>query len=569
MLGKWGIEVDGAPRALAGHKTWALLAYLVLATRTGRRDIAELLWPDADDPLAAERWALLQVRRALAGIATIEAEGGLLGVVSGPNTRIDVQAVLTGTVGSDEVEALTGGELLAGLFFDDAPAFEHWLALERQRLRSAQRDAFRHAALTIAPSAPQRALALIAQAVSLDPFDDALHELAVDVHLLHDRPAAEAYADATERLYRAELGIGLPETVRRPLERPTRAPANPLVNLGAATHALLDAASARLAAGDYAGAVDSARRAARDAAASGDLALEVRALTALAGALIHSVRGRDHEATGLLERALRLANSDAACAEIELELGYVGFLEADYGAAEATLRRSVELATSAGTRAIAGRALTLIGACESDRGDLDAAAATLADALGLLRATTDRWEGFALSILARVYLLAGRAGEARASAGQATELTRERGWLSLAPWCMTCEGEAALRLGEVSAAHGLFSEAFALGCEIADPCWEALSLRGLALVEVAAGQTEAAKTLLANAIGRCTRVSDVYRWAEALVLTDLVELEGGTDRVHVDRALGLARRGPMAALAERLRPFAPPAAERQTLVQTP
>jgi len=565
LLGDPGIAVDGGTRELAGHKTWALLAYLLLGARTGRRDIAELLWPEANDPLAAERWALLQVRRALIGIATVDAVGQRLAIALDGKTRVDALVLLSGAAGPDEADDLTRGQLLAGMFFDNAPAFEQWLALERQRLLSAQRDALRHGAMTVAASEPERALRLVDRALSFDPFDDALHELAVDLHLAHAGiPAAERYATVAEHRYQAELGVGLPATVRRPLLRPQRAVANPLVDLRVATRALLDAAGARLDAGDYAGAVEAARRAAGDAAAAGDGALEARALTALAETLIHSVRGRDREATGLLERALRLADTDGARAEIERELGYVAFLAADYGAAEASLRRSVIVATRADAPASAGRALSLIGACESDRGDFDRAIATLTTAVDTLHSTSDRWEAYALSFLARALVRAGRPAEARPRADRAVALAREGRWLSLLPWCMAYQAEAAVGMGDREVAQRVFSEAFALGCEIGDPCWEAMSLRGLALLDAAAGRTESARAMLTEAIDRCVRASDTYRWVEALLLTDLVELGRGADPTHLERALWLVRRGPMADLAQRLQPF-----ERQTAGQTP
>lgn len=565
LLGDPDLASTGKPRNLSGHKTWALLAYLLLGSRTGRRDIAELLWPDAADPLAAERWALLQVRRALSGIATIDAVDGRLAVRVDAGATVDALLLLAGAAGPEDTEELTRGDLLAGMFFDDAPAYEQWLSLERQRLQSAQRDALRRGAVSLAPSDPERALRLVERALSFEPFDDSLHELAVDIHLAHGgRTAAEAYVAAAERRYRTDLGAALPDTVRRPLMRPQRATVNPLVDLRIATRALLEAAAARLDAGDYAGAIDTARRATGEAAASGDAGVEALALTTLAGTLIHSVRGRDAEATGLLERAIRLADTDALRGEIERELGYVSFLAADYGAAEAALRRAVGFGSKAGTALGTGRALTLIGACESDRGDFAGAIATLGQAIDALHEAGDRWEAFAVSFLARAHLRAGEAAAAHSFATRSVALARESRWLSLVPWCMAQEGEATLRQGDRESAHRVFSEAFALGCEIGDPCWESMSLRGLALLDAASGRTESARAKLRESVERCVRVSDTYRWVEAVLLTDLVELESGADRAHLDRALWLARHGPMADLATRLRPF-----ESQTLRQTP
>ena len=68
LLGPPALERDGrsaaAPR---GRKAWAVLAYLLLAERPppGRRQLAELLFGDADDPLGALRWTLAELRRAL------------------------------------------------------------------------------------------------------------------------------------------------------------------------------------------------------------------------------------------------------------------------------------------------------------------------------------------------------------------------------------------------------------------------------------------------------------------------------------------------------------------------
>ncbi|NKY08787.1 hypothetical protein HF998_17665, partial [Cellulomonas hominis] len=72
LLGPPGVQRAGsvasgpvpapAPR---GSKAWLLLAYLVLAQRpVPRSRLADLLVDDADDPGAALRWNLSQLRRA-------------------------------------------------------------------------------------------------------------------------------------------------------------------------------------------------------------------------------------------------------------------------------------------------------------------------------------------------------------------------------------------------------------------------------------------------------------------------------------------------------------------------
>lgn len=557
LIGPPSLSLDGNAREISGHKPWGLLAYLLLASvPPSRREMTDLLWPDAEDPLAALRWSLHQVRRGMAPHASVVQKDGRLRVELSDAT-VDVQAILRGDLGPDQVDALGQGDLLEGLFFDDAPAFEHWLTLERQRMSSAHREALRWAAGALARTDPDRALRMIQRILAFDPTDDAVHELAVDIHVTRgDRAAAERYLESVARIYRAELGTDAPREIRRPLERPAPPKVGVVVPVSVAAKALLDVAVRRLEAGDYAAAEDAARRAASDAAGAGDTLLEARALTTLGSVLVHSVRGRDREAVALLSRALQLAEDqgDAALAsEAARELGYIAFLAADYGAAESSLRRSVALAERAGSKLKRAQALTFLGACEIDRGDIPAAERTLRTAIEELdRSGERRFRSFTLSFLARAALRGGRPAEGEALAREAVSGARATGWLSVVPWILVHVGEAELAQGRVEEAARTFGEAFTLGAEMADPCWEGLSLRGLAAVEARHGRPDRARELLGEAHVRCTRVPDTLWWADAAILTDLVELEGGGDGRRLDDALSLVRRGPMPDLAARL-----------------
>lgn len=65
LLGVPRVERDGAALpAPRGHKVWALLAYLI-RSRAGasRKHLAALPFEDAEDPLAALRWNLSELRR--------------------------------------------------------------------------------------------------------------------------------------------------------------------------------------------------------------------------------------------------------------------------------------------------------------------------------------------------------------------------------------------------------------------------------------------------------------------------------------------------------------------------
>ena len=571
LLGKPRLVAGGQPRELAGRKPWGLLAYLVLEPGgASRRELAALLCPDADDPLAALRWSLLQLRRGLDGLGEVVDDGRLtLRIDDG--VRVDAAAILAGPDVAGDVDELAGGELLEGFAFDDAPAFEMWLLLQRSRLASAAVDALRWAGAVLARDNPDLALRLVQRAIRVAPYDDALHELAIDVRVQRgDVDGARAYLEHVDRRYRDELGTEAPASLRRPLDRARPAARGPVLSLDIQARQLLDVAQRRFEAGDYEGGLETARRAAAEAAASGDTALEARALTALATILIHSVRGRDAEAVGLLNRALQLAGAlgdTATIADAERETGYHAMLQAHYGAAEAALSRSQSAARAAGDETRLRRATVYQALCRSDRCDYAAAEVQLRDVISALG---DAGGGAALlayarATLGRLLVFTGRAAEGHEEAEVGAAEARAAGAMSLVSWPLIWSGEACRVLGDVDGARRRFEEAYALGCEIADPCWESLSLWGMSRLASSEGDLDRAGELLHAAVDRCRDAADSYRWADAVVLTELVELEGGSDTSRLREAVALSLRGPMPDLMRRLSVFDPLA---QTRVQT-
>lgn len=569
LLGPPVLHRDGHAVRLGGRKTWGLLTFLVLEQRPPtRRDVIDRLVPEANDPLAALRWLLHQVRRALHPDATIEERDGRLVLVRG-DADVDVLRLLDVPRTVEEVERLVGGELLEGMAFDDAPAFEFWLALARTRVRNAGAEALWWAATQVASREPERALRLVERGLSLDPYCETKNELMVDLYVqMGNRAAALAHVQAVDRLYRDDLGGPMPETIRRPLER-LRIPAS--VGAAPSARALFHAARARLESGEYDRAVETARRAADAALATGERRLELDALALLASVLIHTHRGRDLEAKGLLSRAAQLANElgdVAGLVDVEREMGFVLCMEANYGAAEAALAHSAALAGEVGDEERAGKAETYLGVCRSDRCDFAAAEEVLVRAIERFGSMGNLgWRGYAEGMLARVFGRSGDPGRGRAVAETGTEHVRRGGWTAILPWPMLVAADCALVAGDRDRAEGIFGEALTLGTEIGDPCWESLSLRGLGLLRATAGDTPAAVELLTDGLARCTRFDDVYAWARAVILADLVELERGRDPAHVAAGLEVALSGPMPDLAERLRPWLPQAAA-QTRPQT-
>jgi DNA-binding SARP family transcriptional activator len=558
LLGRPSITRDGVPVRLGGRQTWGLLAYLLLTSPApSRRDVMGRLITEAADPQAAFRWVLHQVRRALLPEVEIVDGGGRLTIVIGQDVEVDILTLLDQPTDVAAIESLAAGELLEGMAFDNAPAFEFWLATQRTHLVHVAAEAVWWAATRLATSDPGRALRVVQLGLRLDPYCETKNELAVDLHLqMGNVEQATRHVEAATRLFRDELGLPLPETIRRPLERRHRPQ---LASVVPSARALLHSARARFAAGDHDRALDAARRAADESLAVGDAGLELASLVLLATVLIHSHRGRGDEAKGLLTRAAQLANGlgdGAALVDIERELGFVLTMQANYGAAEALLSRSAEAARRIGDVARSAMADTYIGICRSDRGDLPGADAILRDAIEQFRRAGELgWQGYAEGTQARVRRLIGDLAQAADLASQGIDHVREAGWTAMLPWPMIVAADAALATGDFAGAQDGFTEALTLGVEIGDPCWESLSLRGLALVRAADGDVPGAIGLLEDGLRRCRRFDDVYAWARAVILTDLVVLEDGTDPVHLADAGEIAHYGPMPDLIERLTPW--------------
>ncbi len=566
LLGRPGLEHDGESRRLEGHKPWALLTYLLLESRAPtRRELADLLWSETDDPLGSLRWSLSQVRKAINPPAEIGERDGRI-KIDAEVLVVDAGELLRGEWDETSIDDLVRGELLEGMSFGEAPSFDTWLEVQRARVAAAGADALRWAATLLSNREPDRALALAERALRSEPFDDGLHELIVEIHSARgDRDRARTYVAGLTRRYRDELGIEPPASISRPLERPARSAAEPLLRLDVQARALLDIANVRFSAGDAVSARDIALRAARQAAESGDRALEARALilgstTYTAGGL-----GTAREWTSHLQRALRLANElgdRATVALVESERGRISAIEGRYGAAEASFRRARRLAEAIDDTRAAGWARAMIASCHADRCDYAAAEEHLRAALPTLN-----WAPYAMAMLARVLIRTGNVEEGKAFADAAVTRAEREGLLPTLPWTLLQAGNARLAEGDVDGATERFTRALTIAQETKNMSWQALALRGLGLIAQSKNDRERAFTLLREALAREDQ-GQGHRWIVAAILADLVEVEVGRDKEHVERGLRIALAGPMPDLVERLRRFSPSHTQSHTLPHT-
>ena len=533
LLGTPWIEVDqeraAGPR---GWKAWALLAYLIVTQAPVPRErLAELLFADADDPLGALRWNLAELRRSLR--PSIEIGGDPVVLALPADVFVDVLALGSATwVEAVQVPAL-GRDLLEGIDVQAGAAFESWLRAERRHVASISTAVLREAATArLAMGWPDQALALATRLVALDEFDEEANILMIRTYLAigADQRAREHLESAAARI-REELGTDPSPALLFAVDNAAQFPPSPSwVQGSAAGESLITAGEAAVSAGVFDAGLEILRRAVVVAHEAGDAELEARALIVLGTAFVHSGRGRGSDGATALHAGLQIAervSADGLVSEASRELGYLDMKQAHYERAAAWLERAVGRAPDRGSVAAA---VAIQGVVTADRGMTAGGAALLAESRDIA-ADLDkpRLEAWSLAFLARGHLLREEPDEARSCAARSVELSRSAGWITFLPHPQSLLATADLALGDIEGASAAFESAFALGCQMADPCWEGLAARGIGLVHRAHGRIDEAIAWLDDARTRCIRIPDAYLWVHAYCLDALcsVAIEAG------------------------------------------
>jgi DNA-binding SARP family transcriptional activator len=527
LLGAPTVEHDGVQRpAPRGHKPWALLGLLLLSNAPmSRARLAALLFGDADDPLGSLRWNLAELRRLLGPEARIGGDPVQLELPL--DAWIDVRTVVAGT--SAEAVEIPGldRELLEGIQPAADPAFDAWLLAERRRFAGHAAAMLREEAVArLAAGDGASAVELATRLVALDEYDEEAHALLVRAHVASgNQDAARRYLAATIERFRRDLGVEPTNTLARAADPLTGTlTSRPGAGTRATADSLIAAGEAAISAGAIEAGLDTLRRAVADAQDSGDRTLAARALVALGEAYIHGGRGRDGEGATALHAALAQAQQlgeRGLVSEASRELGYVEMLRARYDRADAWLTRAIEAAPDPDWRAAA---LGVSGAVANDRG-------RTADAIGLLTrsaneaATLDkpRLTAWAYTFLGRSHLLREELPEARVALEHAMGAVRAAGWMTFLAFPQSLLGTVNLAEGRIGEASDAFEAAFALGCQIGDPCWEGMGARGIGLVRIANGDVAEGIRWLDDAQKRCVRVQDAYLWILGYCLDALSE----------------------------------------------
>ena len=228
--------------AFRSQKALALLAYLAhTAGTTYRREaLADLLWDarSTKQSLSNLRTVLTQLRKEVADNLTISNRS--LAFDQASDYWLDTAALQT--VLATELEStqdagkiqnglqLYRGAFLDGLYFADAPRFNEWAMLERERLHLGVIDRYRQLADFYLESGDYRQGIIISEGwLALDILDEAAHRYRMQVLALDgQRSRALAQYEQAAHILREELGIE-PDTATTSLYGELRngAPADP------------------------------------------------------------------------------------------------------------------------------------------------------------------------------------------------------------------------------------------------------------------------------------------------------------------------------------------------------
>ncbi|WP_049797398.1 tetratricopeptide repeat protein [Kribbella flavida] len=329
------------------------------------------------------------------------------------------------------------------------------------------------------------------------------------------------------------------------------------VGARAAASSQLEAGRAAIAAGAVEAGLECLRRAVSEAARSHDVALRGRALAALGGALVHAIRGRDEEGAIVLHEAIAVAQQAGDRATVVTAYRELGFVEVQAGrraTAESWLGKAQALAaTGEELAAILG----VRGMNSSDLADYPAALEYLGESVQLAAGQGDhRQQAWSLSLLGRAHLLRGNHSQATATIAESLELVRRQRWIAFQPWPQALQAELDLAAGRVDEATDGFEQAWALGCQLNDPCWEGMAARGLGMVSAGRGDYANAFRWLDQAAGHASREPDRYQWVHGYVLdaaasTALVRPDPDRARPVAAQLASLAARCEMRELVVR------------------
>jgi DNA-binding SARP family transcriptional activator len=523
LLGRPAADLDGrrvpGPR---GRKAWALLAVLLLAERApSRHSLAELLFPDADDPLGALRWTLSQLRRGFGG--RVLADGDPVQVRLDPACQVDVVELIGDPAARDLALSRDGEAAWPGLsepLLPDAdglagPDFDLWLTAARHRVATALGVRLRGATdRALAAGEPSAAVTAAARAVVNEP-----HQPAGRAALVSSLVAAGDHAAALAQLREWSGWIRRELRLERLLAEPSANGGHHRRRPDAEVTCRIQAGQAAMAAGAVPAGLEHLRDAVQLAAARPDERLQATALFALGAGLVHALAAHAVEGRQALHEAARLARRVGDRSLAAEALRDLAFVENAGGRVEPTRRLLSAAVAAAGDDR---RALSSVHGIEgmflADRGQHGRAlrallrSAQLAEQGGRLRQAA-----WSISIASRSLMQREELDAAAEYADQCAQMAIEERWIAMLPWMDAILAELDLTGGRVAEAEERLRDAWSLSLVLGDWCWQGMAARGLGLVAFARGNLPQAMRWLEEAGRRAQQRHDRYVWIHAWV----------------------------------------------------
>jgi len=237
LLGPPRFAIDGEQIAFRSGRARAVFCYLVATRQQHSRDrLAGLFWPDVPEKNAAAslRTALYDVRRSLgdhsAGVMAVDR--ARVGVAPDVVLELDVERLeiaaeageSVGAVDPEQLEAAVeacGGPFLDGVGTPDAPEFDDWVFLERERFQQLYFGALcRLGEHHAERGAHSRAIDLARRVLAVEPLREEIHRsLMRYLAMAGRREQALAQYRTCEELLRSELGIEPLEATRQLRDR--------------------------------------------------------------------------------------------------------------------------------------------------------------------------------------------------------------------------------------------------------------------------------------------------------------------------------------------------------------
>lgn len=261
VLGSPTMLLDGKPvTGWTSNKVTALAFYLVVTRRPHPREaLIERLWESVPVPQAQQslRGALFVLRKLLEPFLAINRQ--TVGLASDALVDLDLatfeyEIAAARTAAPDDARAhleravaLYAGDFLDGLWVTQAPAFEEWLASERERVRQLMLSALHDLATdAIRRGALGQVIDYATRVLKMDPWQEEAHRhLMYGLAISGQRGNALAQYDICRRALQDELGVDpsdettdlyrriLDGEIATPIAERVALPSRPLHNLPA------------------------------------------------------------------------------------------------------------------------------------------------------------------------------------------------------------------------------------------------------------------------------------------------------------------------------------------------